>query len=150
MGFELQLTPASEVEWNVIIAQVLFVVVSLEGRDGLKVGEDIRSSILEGFVGHKLPAGLVKLRHVYGLSSLDLPLHHHLMNDALLEEALGLYDILLHALVLDEFLPDLVGRERPSLMKELGDPEVGTISDKLVGDNVEDLTGLLLHFVIII
>jgi len=72
------------------------------------------------------------------------------MNDSLLEEALGLYDVLLHALVLDEFLPDLVCGERPSLMKELGDPEVSTISHKLVGDNVEDLTGLLLHFVIII
>ena len=150
MGFELQLASASEVKWDVIIAQVLLVVVPLEGRDGLKVGEDIRSSILEGFVGYKLPASLVELRHVYGLPSLDLPLHHHLMNDSLLEEALGLYDILLHALVLDEFLPDLIGRERPSLMKELGDPEVGTISHKLVGDNVKDLTGLLLHFVIII
>ena len=31
------------------------------------------------------------------------------MNDALLEEALGLNDVLLHALVLDELFPDLVG-----------------------------------------
>ena len=38
MGFELQLAPASEVEWDVIIAQVLFVVEPLEGRNGLKVG----------------------------------------------------------------------------------------------------------------
>jgi hypothetical protein len=35
-------------------------------------------------------------------------------------------------------------------MKELGDPEVGTIPHKFIGDNVKDLTGLLLHFVIII
>lgn len=122
----------------------------LEGRDGLKVGEDIRRSILEGFVGYKLPAGLIKLWHVYSLPSLDLALHHHLMNDALFEETLGLNDILLHARVLDEFLPYLVGRERPSKMKELGYPEVGTISHKFIGDNVKDLTGLLLHFVIII
>ena len=110
MGFELQLAPASEVEWDVIIAQVLLVVEPLEGRNGLKVGEDIRSSILEGFVGDKLPAGLVKLWHVYGLPSLDLALHRHLMNDALLEETLGFDEILLHALVLDELFPDLVGR----------------------------------------
>jgi hypothetical protein len=101
-------------------------------------------------VGYKLPAGLVKLWHVDSLPSLDLSLHHHLMNDALLEETLGLNDILLHCRVLDEFLPYLVGRERPSKMKELGDPEVGTIPHKFIGDNVKDLTGLLLHFVIII
>ena len=122
MGFELQLAFSSEVEWDVVIAQVLLVVEPIEGRDGLKVGQDIRCRILEGFVRDKLPAGLVKLWHVYGLPSLDLPLHHQLMNDALLEEALGLNDLLLNALILDELLPDLVGRERPSQMKELGDP----------------------------
>ena len=84
----------------------------------------------------ELPASLIELRHVDSLPSLDLTLHLHLMNDALLEEALGFNDILLNALVLDELLPDLVGRERPSLMKELGDPEVGTISHKFLGDNV--------------
>jgi len=109
IGFELQLAITSEVEWDVVIAQVLLVVPPLEGRDGLKVCEDIWSSILECFMCDELPASLVELRHVYSLPSLDLTLHLHLMNDALLEETLGLNDILLHALVLDELLPDLVG-----------------------------------------
>jgi hypothetical protein len=109
MGFELQLAIASEVEWDVVIAQVLLVVPPLEGRDGLKVCEDIWSSILECFMCDELPASLIELWHVDGLPSLDLTLHLHLMNDALLEEALGLNDVLLHALVLDELFPDLVG-----------------------------------------
>ena len=109
MGFELQLAIASEVEWDVVIAQVLLVVPPLEGRDGLKVCEDIWSSILECFMCDELPASLIELWHVDGLPSLDLTLHLHLMNDALLEEALGLNDILLHALVLDELFPDLIG-----------------------------------------
>ena len=109
MGFELQLAIASEVEWDVVIAQVLLVVPPLEGRDGLKVCEDIWSSILECFMCDELPASLVELWHVDGLPSLDLTLHLHLINDALLEEALGLNDVLLHALVLDELFPDLVG-----------------------------------------
>ena len=100
---------ASEVERDVVIAQVLLVVPPLEGRDGLNVGEDIRSSILEGFMCDELPASLIELRHVDSLPSLDLTLHLHLMNDALLEEALGFNDILLNALVLDELLPDFVG-----------------------------------------
>jgi hypothetical protein len=66
------------------------------------------------------------------------------MNDALLEETLGLNDILLHARVLDEFLPYLVGREWPSKMKELGDPEVRALSHEFLRDNFYRL----IHFVI--
>ena len=90
--------------------------MSVDGRDRLQVSEDIRSCILESAMRDQLPSSLVELGQVNGLASCNLALHHHLMKDAFLKEALGLYQVLLDTGILDELFPYLIGGEGTSLV----------------------------------
>jgi hypothetical protein len=63
-----------------------------------------------------LPARLIELWHVDGLSSSDLTLHLHLMQNTFLEEALGLNNFLFDGGILDELLPDLIRGKSASLV----------------------------------
>jgi hypothetical protein len=97
-------------------------------------------------VMHDLPSTSIEAWHVDGLALDQLSLHVHLMKNLLLQEMLRLDCLLLNRGVLHEFLPYFVRGQGPSLVKQLGNPEMCALAHVFISNDINDLSCSFIHF----
>lgn len=73
---------------NAVIFEIFLVVFTVNRRERLHIGQDVRSNIPEGLVRNDLPASIVEIWHVDCLTLHKFTLHLHLMQDLLFKEVL--------------------------------------------------------------